>query len=130
MESTGAHDRTPNWLAFEASLQEIGLRSIEGLPEDLFEWLRLESRGSELLNVDDEQDAFIEDFQESPRLAVMLVFEKFEKNSIGKSEKRKFVQQSDFRRQRSQSQQLALSGVGEKKCVCFCLIEFHHDCRR
>lgn len=77
MESTGAHNRTPNWLAFEASLQAIGLRSIEGLPEDLVEWLRLDSRGSELLNVDDEQDAFIDDFQESPRLAVMLVFEKF-----------------------------------------------------
>lgn len=77
MESTDANDKTPNWPAFEASLQEIGLRSIEGLPQDLVEWLRLESRGSELLNVDDERDAFLEDFQESPRLAAMLVFEQF-----------------------------------------------------
>ena len=69
-------------------------------------------------------------FGEICSISNLLAFEKFEKNSVGKSEKRKFVRQSDFRRQRSQSQQLALSGVGEKKCVCFCLIEFHHDCRR
>jgi hypothetical protein len=60
MESTAAHDKTPNWLAFRESMQDIGLKSIEGLPEDLIEWLRLESRGSELLNIDDEQDAFVE----------------------------------------------------------------------
>ena len=73
---------------------------------------------------------FGQSFGEICSISNLLVFEKFEKNSIGKSENRDFVRQSDFRRQRSQSQQLALSGVGEKKCVCFCLIEFHHDCRR
>jgi hypothetical protein len=77
MESTAAHDKAPNWLAFRESMQDIGLKSIEGLPEDLIEWLRLESRGSELLNIDDEQDAFVEDFAESPRLSVVLVFEEF-----------------------------------------------------
>jgi hypothetical protein len=77
MESTAAHDKTPNWVAFQESMQDIGLKSIEGLPEDLIEWLRLESRGSELLNIDDEQDAFVEDFAESPCLSVVLVFEEF-----------------------------------------------------
>lgn len=77
MESTAAHDKAPNWLAFREAMQDIGLKSIEGLPEDLIEWLRLESRGSELLNIDDEQDAFVEDFAESPQLSVVLVFEEF-----------------------------------------------------
>lgn len=77
MESTAAHDKAPNWLAFRESMQDIGLKSIEGLPEDLIEWLRLESRGSELLNIDDVQDDFVEDFAESPRLSVVLVFEEF-----------------------------------------------------
>jgi hypothetical protein len=77
MKTTSTHKMTPNWETFYESMLDIGLESIQVLPDDLIEWLRLESRGSDLLCIDDEREEFIQGFAESPCLAVDLVYDQF-----------------------------------------------------
>jgi hypothetical protein len=77
MKTTSTHEMPPNWETFNESMLDIGLESIQGLPDDLIEWLRLGSRGSDLLCIGDEREEFIQGFAESPCLAVDLVYDPF-----------------------------------------------------
>ena len=75
MESNSTNATTPNWRAFNQALLDVGLDAIEGLPDDLIEWIRLEAPGSELLWVEGAHEEFCECFPGSPALAVDLAHE-------------------------------------------------------
>lgn len=75
MESNSTNVTAPRWHAFNQALLDVGLDAIEGLPDDLIEWIRLEAPGSDLLWVESAEEQFSESFLRSPVLAVDLAHE-------------------------------------------------------
>ena len=77
MKSKSTTAAAPDWHAFNQALLDVGLNAIDGLPDDLIAWIRLEAPGSDLLWVEGAQEEFWECFPGSPALAVDLAHEQF-----------------------------------------------------
>lgn len=67
----------PNWSQFYTALLRLGPSALIGIPPDWIEWFREEGSRSEWFWYEGIDDEFIEEWNESPELAVKGAFQRY-----------------------------------------------------